>query len=387
MKRTRRAPSTSPAPPGPGPRSGVSTDPQDLLGNSALAEQLPAVAGIDAHNAIPGDGHTVDPEAVSGSTALAPGERWDGRAILDRWSQLDGSSSTRSEIDSRRCGAQAVLAPHVLAGPQAIAAVASAAARRIPRIHDETARLMAEGHANALRTLSRTSSLQHWDFSDLDELAETLYLIANEGTTFEGEGGTATSTDELARITELGVPEGSEEARGGLGGVLDSLGLGQLSPELPGTRAVTGRASIEDLPDSGQHNGTSRLEPLVGRLRLHRNAALIIGTAGPQTRNPDGSQRTPELFPEPVPESEAPSVLGSREMDALAGIEHNRIAHGVTLGVDDRGEVYLYDPWPREGAQRLAWPDRQIQEYFTGDWVIMARVAAAAGARRPGVDG
>ncbi len=342
-ERSRRPVSQAAPEHAPAPRASAE-DPQSTLGNAEVASRLTPVdeggglldddpVGFALPNATGGAGGRPDREQIAGSTAVAGGSRpWNGAEILRNLTQVDTKFETAS--DGSRCGAMAILAVNIAAGPEAVSRVARTAFSQAPQ-----GTLPAVSSAvQAVRDYPRNAT-----YDQLSALGDLLYYIANPVPSVD-KNSRATTSEELDAIDSLGSEEGE---RSGIAGLADTLRQSARVPEAGS--AATEQRAMSDLRSSGDYHGPRELGALVNTLTRHKNVAYVLGIQAP---------------------------------DAAAGDES--IGHGVTLGIDGQGQVYFYNPWPIEGKQRLAWPgDRAaITAYFTGHWTIMDRVAASGGASR-----
>jgi hypothetical protein len=302
-----------------------------------MTAEIPYNTQIDGET-----GRPTDPEAPTPSTRLPAIADWRGRRILHQLSQIDAEPLTRA--DANRCGPQAVLAVHIMAGAQAVRRVAEDTHHRLNRLVQRLGDPSLVRPCRAIATEIRV--LIDWSrptYKHLYLLAEGLYLVANENSAAEAapapgrpipeNGGAATTPAELGRIADVGHPAvGTQNAL--RSGPTNFFGGGD----------IHGRAALTNLPAPGTiMNGQGDAVTLMKQLREYRDVALILGVA--------------------VPVGPGGAVTG----------------HAITLGADRTGLVYLYDPSPRSGQQTLYWPSNgaAILMYFPGPFSVAERVAAA----------
>ncbi|MEM6253778.1 MAG: DUF4157 domain-containing protein [Cyanobacteria bacterium P01_D01_bin.156] len=291
-------------------------------------------------------GNTVDPEMKSkGGDVIAPSGKWDGGKILHRLTQIDVASLTL--LDDIRCVPHAVLAVHIQSGARAVKRVAKEAHSKLGEIQKKYPKTSGdiERIRHPLSSAINNKKIENFTYSELCLLAEALYIIANaheSGVDYQG-----TNFKELKQIDTLGHAELPYTEQ-------DEIEKGEVSPgssqkirEFFGAerepRRYQGKDAVKNLPKPGKfYTHPKSLHNLAMKLQNYRDVALMLA----------------------VPFANQGSKPG----------------HEITLGVNAKGQVYLYDPWPRSGSQTLYYPRQAdaMEKYFEIKVIVRGRVAAAS---------
>jgi len=302
-------------------------------GGSAAAVQLDATGMVPEHQTEASEA-AAERESGGGSDGdlVAPGGRWNARAILNRLTQLDDTTDTEADEDS--CVPSSMLAVHITTGHAAVARVAADTLSRNPQ--GVNRRVLA-------RLENFTRPVAQWRYQDLHALAEAMYRVGRPS----GDG--QTTPDQARRLQGLGHSEvdsgtgnpaldSMREMRGGENARFDSYGE-------EAAQRIRERVEVS----SGEHQGIDFASELADMLRQTRNVGVVLGIRDSQGRG-----------------------------------------HAISIFSNANGGVRLYDSWPREGDQLLNWSDRDadIRAYFEepreGDrplrrfWVVTSVIAGAA---------
>ncbi|MCB0611993.1 MAG: DUF4157 domain-containing protein [Phaeodactylibacter sp.] len=286
-----------------------------------------------------------DTEIISGSELLAP-NGWNGEVILENFTQYDTSSISRA--DQYRCSINSFLAAHIIDGSEAIANVASETLGYMLRIIqdetlDEDIRDRVRDQLRGVRILAERD-MRLANFSHLSTLADALYIVLHQN-----------------RIQDL-FNQGEDQSLGTLSRELQGLEpLGHSRVSSVSTfigdlfsieSRFRGRLAVSGLPRPGEYFGMESFRRIVQQLSDYQSVALVIG----------------------VP-------YESVELEGIRYVREGRITHDIALVVNESGQVFVYDPYPRQGSQllRVNLDDLiEFEPYFLGRWIISARVAAAS---------